>query len=61
MEYIKIASFNDNIYGMITEFVTDDDRIVFAYTRTYNNKYTYMLVDDIINKILIEKYLSYNG
>ena len=56
--YIKLATFNDEIYGLVSEFITEDDKIVFAYTRTFNNKYTYMLVDEDINKILIDKYLN---
>ena len=57
---IKLATFKDEKYGLITEFLSDDDNILFAYSRTFNNKYTYMLVSDVINKELIDKYLDTN-
>ncbi|MBR1376297.1 MAG: hypothetical protein IJ565_00575 [Bacilli bacterium] len=56
--FIKLATYDDDKYGLISEFVNNNDEIVFAYTKTFNNKYTYMLVDDNINKELIEKYLK---
>lgn len=56
--YIKIATYKDDKYGLISEFVSIDDKIRFAYTRMFNNKFTYMLVDDEINNELIEKYLN---
>ncbi len=56
--YIKLATYKDDVYGLVSEFINEDDEIVFAYTRTFNNKYTYMLVDEDINKILIDKYLN---
>ena len=56
--YIKLATYKDEEYGLVSEFITLDDEIVFAYTRTFNNKYTYMLVDESINRKLIEKYLN---
>ncbi len=55
---IKLATFKDDKYGLVTEFLSEDDRILFAYTRTFNNKYTYMLVSEVINNELIEKYLK---
>lgn len=57
-KYIKIAFYNDNEYGLITEFLTDDDSIKFAYTKSFNNKYTYEFVDDIINNKLMDRYLK---
>ena len=56
--YIKLATYTDPQYGLISEFLTVDDEIVFAYTRVFNNKYTYMLVDSEVNKELIGKYLD---
>ena len=56
--YIKIATYKDDKYGLISEFISDKDKIVFAYTRVFNNKYTYMLVEEKINIELIEKYLT---
>ncbi len=55
---IKLATFKDDKYGLVTEFLSEDDRILFAYTRAFNNKYTYMLVSEVINNELIEKYLK---
>lgn len=56
--YIKIATYNDNKYGLISEFFSESGEIVFAYTRAFNDKYTYMLVDKVINLELIDKYLD---
>lgn len=56
--YIKLATYKDEKYGLISEFISDNEEIVFAYTRSFNNKYTYMLVEEDINIELIGKYLS---
>lgn len=56
-EYIKIATINDKEYGLVSEFITNDDNILFAYTKEFDNKYTYLFVDEIINNKLIERYL----
>ena len=58
--YIKLAVFKDIDYGLITEFINDSDEIFFAYTKEFNNKYTYMLVDKEVNDELIYRYLSNN-
>ena len=55
--YIKLAMYKDDKYGLLSVFVSDKEEIVFAYTRTFNNKYTYMLVEENINMELIGKYL----
>lgn len=60
LDYIKLATYKDDKYGLVTEFLSNDDEILFAYTRTFNNKYTYMLVSKEINEELIEKYLKEN-
>lgn len=57
-DYIKIAMYNDDTYGLISEFITREDKILFAYTKEFNNKYTYMLVSDKVNQELIKRYLS---
>ncbi len=57
--YLKVWTCKDDKYGLISEFVTENDEIKFAYTRVFNNKYTYMLVSDEINKELILKYLKH--
>lgn len=55
--YIKLAMYKDDKYGLLSVFMSDKEEIVFAYTRTFNNKYTYMLVEENINMELIGKYL----
>ena len=56
--YIKLCMYNDDNYGLITEFVSDSDEILFAYTKEFNNKFIYMLVNKEINDKLIKKYLN---
>ena len=56
--YIKLAMYNDKNYGLISEFVNDNGEILFAYTKEFNNKFTYMLVSKEINDELIKKYLG---
>lgn len=56
-EYIKIAEIDDKEYGLISEFIKDD-KIIFAYTKVFNNKYTYEFVEEKVNDILMEKYLN---
>ena len=56
-EYIKIAEVEDKEYGLISEFIKDD-KIIFAYTKVFNNKYTYEFVENNVNDILMEKYLN---
>ena len=56
-DYIKVAMYNDETYGLISEFITRGDQIIFAYTKVFNNKYTYMLVSDKVNELLIKRYL----
>lgn len=58
MEYIKLAEYNHNTYGLLTEFIQKDSQIVFAYTKFYNNKYTYEFVNETINNELIGLYLD---
>jgi len=55
--FIKISTFKDDKYGLISCFVKDD-KVVFAYTRVFNNKYTYMLVSESINNELVVRYLK---
>ena len=55
---IKLAMYKDNIYGLVSEFVNDAGDILFAYTKEFNNKFIYMLVDKEINEELIRKYLN---
>ena len=55
--YIKLAMYNDDTYGLISEFINYIDDIVFAYTKEFNNKFTYMLVSKEINVELTKKYL----
>ena len=52
--YIKLAMY----YGLISEFLTENDEVLFAYTKMFNNKYTYMLVSKEINDELTRKYLN---
>lgn len=56
--YIKLATYKDDKYGLVSEFISLDNNILFAYTRVFNNKYTYMFVEDKVNSELIEKYLD---
>lgn len=56
-EYIKIAEVEDKKYGLISEFIKNDE-IIFAYTKVFNNKYTYEFVEDDVNDILMENYLN---
>jgi hypothetical protein len=56
--YIKLAMYKDDTYGLISEFINDKDEILFAYTKEFNNKFIYMLVEKEINNKLIKKYLS---
>lgn len=55
---IKLAMYKDDMYGLISEFINDNGSILFAYTKEFNNKYTYMLVSKEINDELIKKYLT---
>lgn len=56
IEFIRLARFNDPKYGLITEFLNHES-IIFAYTKEFNNKYTYEFVSDEVNRELIRKYL----
>lgn len=57
IDFIRLAVFNDSKYGLITEFLNHES-IIFAYTKGFNNKYTYEFVSDEVNRELIRKYLS---
>lgn len=57
-EYIKLATIKDNEYGLLSEFINNEDKIIFAYTKEFNNKYTYEFVDETVNNKLIEKYID---
>ena len=56
--YIKLSMYEDDHYGLITEFLSEKDEILFAYTKEFGNKFIYMLVNKEINNELIKKYLS---
>lgn len=57
IEFIRLARFDDPEYGLVTEFLNRES-IIFAYTKEFNNKFTYEFVSDEINRELIRKYLS---
>lgn len=56
--YIKLSMYKDETYGLITEFLSEKDEILFAYTKEFGNKFIYMLVNKEVNSELIKKYLS---
>ena len=58
---MRLAQFNDDKYGVVSEFINKDDKIIFAYTKIFNNKFIYEFVDETVNDYLMEKYLVYEN
>ena len=57
-DLIEIATYNDDDYGLVVQFLDEDDNCIFYQMEEINGEKNYTKVDGTVNKTLEEKYFS---
>jgi len=57
-DLIELATYNDEEYGLVVQFLDSEDNCIFYLLEEINGEKNYTKVDGEINRILEEKYFS---
>lgn len=57
-DLIELATYNDDDYGLIVQFLDENDNCIFYQMEEINGEKKYTKVDETINRMLEEKYFS---